>query len=278
MEVIELINNNSFFKATYFKAEKHKGNILVCPAMGITAKYYTHWATWLNERGYNILVMDYQGTGMSEQDNIKKCKATFMDWVGDMTLAGKWLKEQSTEKSLIFVGHSIGSQLFGFMADTKLFDKAVFIASSTGYWKDAHSPQKWINYFLLNMVLPMSNLIWGFTNAKFFKQGENYPKYPALQWRKWCLNKEYLKIDLHDSQANNYNLYDRQITSIWFTDDPVANEITAPKLVNIYKKATVNLIKIAPKECNTSKIGHVGFTSRKLKDSLWNVIIEKIEA
>lgn len=276
MEIKELKFSEVIFKVRFFHNETNKGSILIAPAMGITSKYYIQFATWLHEQGFTVMILDYSGTGLSGSENIKNCNVTFKDWVKNIETAGKELKEANPTLPLIFLGHSIGSQLFGFIEDTKLFDKAVFIASSTGYWKDGHSPQKWINYFLLNVILPFSNFTWGYTNAKFFRQGENYPKNPSLQWRKWCLNKAYLKIGLENTQENNYNLFSAKITSIWFTDDPVANEVTAPKLVSIYKKADTQLINFAPNEFGVKKIGHTGFLSRKFKDNLWAKIVGSV--
>jgi predicted alpha/beta hydrolase len=276
MEIKELKYRDSLLKTTIFPCKTNKGSVLIAPAMGITAKYYTPLATWLCEHGFNVMILDYLGTGFSGSENIKDSTATFKDWVQNIEIAGRDLKESNLTLPLVFLGHSIGSQLFGFIEDTKLFDKAVFIASSTGYWKDGRSPQRWINYLLLKVIIPFSNLIWGYTNAQFFKQGQNYPKYPSLQWRKWCLNKEYLKMELNDNQANNFNLYKGKISSLWFTDDPVANDITAPKLVAIYKNANTSLIKLAPSDCNAVKIGHSGFLSRKFKDTLWRTILNNL--
>ncbi|MEQ9147757.1 MAG: alpha/beta hydrolase [Cytophagales bacterium] len=274
METIELHHKANTFKACLFENKSAKASVLICPAMGITAKYYVHLATWISEQGYSVMVLDYQGTGLSGSKREKNNNVTLQDWIKNIEITGQWLKMKNPKTTLIFVGHSIGSQLFGFIEEIQLFDKAIFIASSTGYWKDGHSPQKWINYFLLNIILPLSNLIWGYTNAKFFGQGENYPKKVALKWRKWCINKDYLKIELNDEQKNNFNHFDGKITSLWFSDDNVANEITAPKLVALYKKAVVELVEIKPEDCKTNKIGHSGFLSRKFKETLWRKFLD----
>lgn len=271
METIELECNELPFNLLFFHSANNVGSILIAPAMGITAQYYYNLAAWLSEGGFDVAVLDYIGTGRSEI--FIKDPISFNDWIKNIEVAGEWLKEKNKDVPLIFLGHSIGSQLFGFVGKYMLFDKAVFLASSTGYWKDGHSPQKWVNYFLLNSVIPVSNFIWGYTNAKFFNKGENYPKLPSLQWRRWCLNKVYLEIDLDKTQNNNFNNYEGKITSIWFTDDPIANEITAPKLVRIYKRAEIELVSFNPQQFDKLKIGHTGFLSRKFSDSLWAKIL-----
>ncbi|NBP69306.1 MAG: hypothetical protein EBU52_11230 [Cytophagia bacterium] len=274
MEIKEFNHKALPFKGIFFPCINNKGSLLIAPAMGITAKYYQHLAAWLSEQGFVVLVIDYQGTGATE-DLIKK-PITFNDWVKNIEIAGKWLKKNSPDTPLIFVGHSIGSQLFGFVEETTLFDKAIFLASSTGYWKDGHAPQRWINYALLTVILPLANFMWGYTHAKFFKQGENYPKLPALQWKKWCMNKKYLAIDINDTHINNYNYYKNKITSIWFADDPIANEITAPKLLTLYKQAETECIQVHRSEVGHQKIGHSGFLSRKFTTSVWTKILDHL--
>lgn len=259
----------------FFECAIAEATILICPAMGITAKYYNNLAVWLSEQGYSVMVIDYPGTGSSE--NLIKQPVTFNNWVNYIQLAGQWLKQQNLNKPLVLLGHSIGSQLFGFIEETNLFDKAVFLASSTGYWKDGNFPKKWVNFLLLIFILPLSNLLWGYTNAKFFKQSENYPKLPSRQWRKWCLNKDYLKVDLNSQQNNNFNKFNKKVTSIWFSDDPIANKITTLKLINIFKIARTNLVEINPISIGHKKIGHSGFLSRKYNNSLWPVILNHIK-
>lgn len=267
MEIKDLRYDERPFKVNFYPGGNFRSSVLIAPAMGITAKYYHHLASWLAEQGYSVVVIDYQGTGMSE--NLIKQAITFNDWIKNIEIAGQWLKQRNPHIPLVFLGHSIGSQLFGFSEQTELFDRAVFLASSTGYWKNGRSPEKWINYFLLRVVLPFSGMVWGYTHAKFFKQGENYPILPALQWRKWCLNKEYLRVDLIAAHHNNYHYFRGKITSVWFSDDPVANEITAPDLLIIYKRAKIKLVKINPSDTGNQKIGHSGFLSRKFNSTLW---------
>lgn len=266
-QVIHFVNQQKPFCGMLYSNANSQCNLLIAPAMGITARYYGKLANWLCEQGFSVLVIDYQGTGMSEsqiRDSI-----TLSDWVKNIEIAGRWLKELYPGSSTVFLGHSIGSQLFGFVSDTLLFDRAVMLASSTGYWQDTPGPRKWVNYFLLNIILPLSNAIWGYTNARFFRQGENYPKLPALQWRKWCMNKEYLEMELDQTQINNYNHYSRKVVLVWFSDDPIANEVTTLKFARLFKTTSVQRIEINPSDVGKSKIGHTGFLSRKYADRLW---------
>jgi predicted alpha/beta hydrolase len=277
MEKVKLKENANYTLCGYWislSSNNLKGTILVCPAMGISAKFYINMSSWIAEQGYAILILDYRGVGLSAPDNLKFFEADLYDWVDDMEIAGQWLKNRHPQLPCIFVGHSIGGQLFGFISKKDLFSKAVFIACSTGYWFDTGN--KWKNFLLLKTIMPLSAHVWGFINARFFKQGDNYPKGAGMQWRKWCLSPHYFGIELITDRSN-FLLFDKKIISIWFSDDPIANERNIPKLLAFYKSAITQTLQLTPREFKLSKIGHTAFLSKRMKDTVWPAIANTLE-
>lgn len=260
---------------TCFDESDAKATVLVCPAMGITSRYYEHMATFFSENNYNVCILDYRGTGLSAPRQLRGLKVTLFDWASDIAAAIQFLNHKYPTQPLIFVGHSMGSQLLGFVHNNQLIDKVVFVASSTGYWKDIKEQFK--NLFLLSIVLPFSNIVWGYTNAKLFGQGENYPKCVSLQWKKWCFSPKYLGVELEQSTKAPFYPVVQTITSIWFTDDVVANKVTVPKLLAFHTGKYNKSVAINPLELGLSKIGHAGFLSRKMKDSVWPMILKELK-
>jgi predicted alpha/beta hydrolase len=265
---------NASLTGTYFTSEiaEPRGMILVGCAMGITQKYYRNLAEFLAENGYEVLTFDFRGTGSSAPAKLKNYNVDLMDWANDLGSALEYLRTRNQGLKLTFIGHSISSQLVGFVSQNKYIDKMIFLASSTGYWKEGKS-DRWKNLFLLSVVMPFSIFVWGFTNAKFFGQGENYPKGVSLQWRRWCFNPRYLEIDQNESN-NYFSQYTNPLLSLYFADDTIANEVTAQRLISLYPDAKKLLIKISPQDFKAKKIGHSGFLSRKFRDSLWPEILK----
>jgi predicted alpha/beta hydrolase len=93
-----------------------------------------------------------------------------------------------------------------------------------------------------------------------------------MQWRKWCLRVNYCIPDIPETEKNNFNAYSKEIVSIWFYDDPIANEKTVRKLLHCFKEAELQVIKIDTE----TKIGHTGFVSRNHQESVWNIIRKSI--
>ncbi|GCC52343.1 alpha/beta fold hydrolase [Chryseotalea sanaruensis] len=277
MERIEIRQNVDHTLCGYWVTSSHndlKGTILVCPAMGISAKFYINMSSWIAEQGYAILILDYRGVGLSAPATLKNFSADLNDWVADMEIAAGWLKHQHPQLPCIFLGHSIGGQLFGFINNKDLFSNAVFIATSTGYWFETKN--RWKNFLLLKTIMPLSVFIWGFINAKFFKQGDNYPTGAGMQWRKWCMSPSYFGTETFRDTSNFYS-FDKKITSIWFTDDPIANAKNVPKLLSFYKQAFTQSIQLIPSQFNLSKIGHTSFLSKRMKDKVWPVIVKHLD-
>ncbi|HEY0651839.1 MAG TPA: alpha/beta fold hydrolase [Chryseosolibacter sp.] len=245
-----------------------KNAFLIGCAMGVTQKYYHHLAEYLSESGYTVLTFDYRGTGDSAPARLRGYRINLFDWADDIRYALEYLKTKNPDDEIIFLGHSIASQLFGFVDGKNLASRAIFLASSTGYWADGIGLSKWKNLFLLSVVMPFSNAVWGYTNAKFFKQGENYPKGPSLQWRRWCLHPNYFAIENLRS-LKPFAEFSGPIRSYYFTDDPIANEATAKKLLAAYTNSNTVLIKKKPSDYQQASIGHTGFLSRKFRSSFW---------
>ena len=258
---------------------KIKGVIQINCGTGIPQNLYFNLANYLTESGYVTVTYDYRGIGNSKPASLKGFQANLEDWGRlDMTSVFDWIDNEFPSERKIIIGHSMGGQLAGLMDNYKKIDTLILIASSTGYWKDMSNPFKWLMPPLWFLLIPSMVAVYGYANAKIIGQGENLPKGVALQWRDWCINPNY--FDDYFKKSNTKLFYDKfqiPIKSILIEDDPIANKITANKLIGYYKNAKIEVEEINPQKMGVKKIGHAGFFSRKFKDRLWNKLIEDIE-
>lgn len=252
-----------------------KAVVLIAGAMGVTQKYYHHLSKFISEKGYVVLTFDYRGTGISSPEIIKGLDVKLKDWADDIGTAITYLDKNYPNKKMIFIGHSVGGQIMGMVENKEKINQSLFLTSCTGYWNDISGFEKWKSLFLLAVMMPLVIKIWGFVNAKKLGVGENYPKGIGLQWRSWCLNKGYMRLEMNDVfLESSYYKYSKSITSIWFTDDKIANQTSILKLLSFYPNARISQLMISPSSLGLKKIGHIGFLSRKYKDTIWKVIIE----
>jgi predicted alpha/beta hydrolase len=256
-----------------------KGVIQMNCGTGIPQKVYSNLAIYLTKYGYVTVTYDYRGIGNSKPKSLRGFLSNIEDWgIIDMASIFDWIINEFPNEKKIIIGHSMGGQLVGLMDNFKKIDKLILIASSTGYWRDMSSPFKWLMPPLWFLLIPLTTYIYGYTNAKKLRQGENLPKGVALQWRDWCINPNY--FDDHFQKSNTRLFFDKlriPLKSIQITDDPIANEITANKILKYYENAIIEIEKISPEQHGVKKIGHIGFFSRQFKDTLWRNLKADIE-
>ncbi|MCA4898263.1 MAG: alpha/beta fold hydrolase [Bacteroidota bacterium] len=255
-----------------------KGVIQFHGGTGIPQQVYGNLAAFLSEQGYATITFDYRGIGESKPETLRGFQASLHDWSVDMTSVFDWVISTYPNAKKTIIGHSMGGQLIGLMENHAHVHQLFLIASSTGYWSDMSSPYKWLMPPLWFVFIPVTTAIYGFAHAKKIAQGENLPKGVALQWRKWCIDSRYFERDFRES---NIPVYFDQIrvplTSIQITDDPIANHITANKILAYYTNAQVQVRKVTPSDLNVEKIGHTGYFSRRFKDSLWQNLLSDID-
>ncbi|MFY9243647.1 MAG: alpha/beta fold hydrolase [Polaribacter sp.] len=266
--------------ATLREPLKYKKRVFVqihC-GTGIPQKLYANFAKYLTENGFTTLTFDYRGIGKSKPASLKNFDAKIRDWgQKDMVGVFDWVIDNFPDYKKVIVAHSLGGQMVGLMRNNNKINQLYLIASSTGYWRDMNSPYKWILPPIWFLFIPLSIKIYGFANAKKIKQGENLPKGVALEWRNWCINPTYFENEFDKTLSPLYfNKLKAPIKSIQILDDPIANEVTIGKLLDYYSNAKITKEKINPRDLGARKIGHVGYFSRKFKNTLWSNLVKDI--
>ncbi len=255
--------------------ENPKAFIQINSGTGIPAKFYTKFARYFAEQGYIVVNYDYRGIGLSKPKSLKGFQCTNLQWgTLDMTAVLNWAIKQYPDLKKIVIGHSMGGQLIGTMTNVDKIDQSILIASGTGFWKDM--PQTKLKYLmpiLWNFYIPLTTLIYGYGSTKKIRQGENLPKGVVLQWRKWCVSKDYWKTDIEKNQeANNFAILKGKMTSITFSDDNIISDKANEKLLKHYTNVEILKKNISPKEIGLDKLGHFGFFQKKA-EVLWQNLI-----
>jgi predicted alpha/beta hydrolase len=256
-----------------------KGVIQIQCGAGLKQSFYANFASFLTQNGYATLTFDYRGIGKSKPKSLKGFEASLIQWAQlDMTAVFDWVIENYPNHKKILFGHSMGGQLVGLMENNNQIDHLFLAASGTGFWKEMNKPYRYIIppicFFIL---IPFYNFFFGYIKAKKVKQGEDLPSGVGLQWRRWCIDKNYFDAEFKKLNIPlYYNKIKVTLTSIQISDDIIANDVTSNKILKYYSNAKISVNRFTPQLLNVEKIGHTGLFSRRFQDSIWTNILNNL--
>jgi len=243
-----------------------KAGLLISSATAVPAEFYFNFARHAAAQGFACLLYDCRGVGRSRPKHLRGFVANMADWGQlDAPAALDELAKLVPDMPLFTLGHSVGGHFIGMMDNHAKITANAFVASGSGYW-GGHWASDWPMEFSFFWLLGPWNLLrYGYLRKGKLWQGTDLPAGVYAQWRSWCLNPEYLWPDVQSGKLGKTWFEDvsAPIRSYGFTDDPVVNPKSLPKVLSWYTAAPVSTVWVSPTSLGSQKIGHMGAFSRK---------------
>jgi predicted alpha/beta hydrolase len=285
MEKIKIITTDGIaLDANLLLPTQPKAVIQINGATAVLKEFYLNIATYLYENNYAVLIFDYRGIGGSApKEGLRNCTYEYTDWARkDMTAALAYLKNKFPGLPIMFLGHSVGGQSIGLIQNTAKTVKAlVTINSSSGYHGGMTIKYHLRNFFFFEVVRPLTLGIWGYGKLKSFGFMEDLPKKIYNSWREWCSVPDYFFDPKYASTIENiegYKNLDFPITVFRAADDDIATPINNHNLwKHIRSSKPIEQITLEPQDYNLKAIGHFDLFRKKHKETLWPVILEKLD-
>lgn len=234
--------------------------ILIAPATGITQRFYKGFATWLMEQGHTVLTFDNRGIGASlNTPHVRQSTAKKQDWgLYDMPAALDFLLSHTGAQKAWLIGHSAGGQLLGLMNNHHRIERALAVASSSGYVKRLRWPGRISAWLMLKLMIPLTANTLGYVPSKKFGWGENLPKGVGLQWAKWCSSPGYVENEFGQGvQEHFYRQLNTPLVYLYASDDPIATPANVQDIMRLAPQAPARMIEIKPEQFKLPAIGHV---------------------
>ncbi len=255
---------------TFGDARAARAGVLVVPAMGVEQQYYAAFAHWLAARGYFVVTFDYRGMGHSRRGSLRALKADVRTWAEQDTAAVlAFLRERVAGKPLLWVGHSLGGQVFGLVPGHEQVRAMVTVAAGSGYWRDYAPGLRRIAPLLWYVIVPLSLPLFGYFPGRLLRMIGDVPAGVMRQWRSWCLNPDYLFGVLPSSVRAHYAALNLPLLSLSFADDEYLSRRNIDSLHGFYAGARREMQYVAPAEAAVPAIGHFGFFRRRFESVLW---------
>ena len=161
--------------------------------MGVTQSFYARFAEWLAARGYLAVTFDYRGIGQSAPASLRGFEIDIRDWATqDCVAVIDFVKARAPDVPLYWVGHSLGGQLLGLIPNRERIDRVITIATGNGYWRENSWQTRRFVWWLWFVVVPLALRIAGYFPGKRLRKVGDLPRGVMAQWRRWCLNREYV--------------------------------------------------------------------------------------
>lgn len=266
--------------ALYGRPEsKSIGTIVISSATGIKKEFYVNFASFLVAQGYTVLLFDYRGIGGSAPNDLRTMDAYMHEWgTKDMNAVLNYLVNEKGLTSIIWLGHSVGAQLIGFLENPQHIRKVISVNSALGYWGYFPFPMKWLIWVLWYFIGPLMIKIYGYGVMTKIGWGENLPRNMLMEWRAWCLDKTYFRACLMKLlRSDRFSKFTIPITAVYMSDDFIANDKTVALMMNFFPNSPQTIMKLSVREHTKDRVGHTGLFRKKFRENLWPVIMAVIE-
>lgn len=254
----------------YYPEVPIKGAVMLAPATGIKRQFYANFSTFLAENGYGVITFDNRGIGESLTGKLKSCNASLQCWgEKDMPAIFEHLKAVFPSTRYHLIGHSAGGQLVGLMPNAVQLDSMFNFACSSGQLRNMRISQLVKAHFFMNIFIPLSNIIFGYTKSQWLGMGEALPKKVAQQWRNWCNGEGYVKTAF--GQTVHTHLYHKlSMPSLWVNaeDDEIAVNKNVADMLSVFTSLKAKTLTLSAQDYGLDEIGHMKFFSRR-SESLW---------
>ncbi|HKU13883.1 MAG TPA: alpha/beta fold hydrolase [Steroidobacteraceae bacterium] len=273
LHTIRLSNGASLALHTFEPESTPLAAVVIPSAMGVTQDFYARFAEWLAARGYLAATFDYRGIGQSAPATLRGFDIDIRDWATqDCAAVIDFMKARVPGLQLHWVGHSLGGQLLGLIPNREHIDRVITVATGNGYWRENSWQTRRFVWWLWYVIAPLALQVAGYFPGKRLRKVGDLPRGVMAQWRRWCLNREYVVGVEGESVRQAYAAVRTPMLSLSFTDDEMMSEQGIRSLHGLYRGAPIEYRRIAPRDVGVQRIGHFGFFRPQFAQTLWPLV------
>lgn len=248
--------------------------LIIASATGVKQTFYQQFAEYLSSQGITVITFDYQGIGASLNEPIQSISTTAAQWgSNDLEAVIQWTNKCYPTASIAAMGHSIGGQLLGLAPSSTTLKRIVLVAAQSGYWKFWQGLQQWRMWTNWYLLFPTLVRLFGYMPSKRFSGMENLPKQVALQWSRWCRNKDYLFTDI-PKEEQYFHRIQVPVMSFSIDKDPFAPQQAVNWLTLQYTSSVIQEQHLHGAAFGVHEIGHFGIFKEKFRSTLWPLLYQ----
>ena len=185
------------------ESSEQRPAVLVGSATAVLRQFYSKFARYLAEEyGCVVMTLDYRGIGDSlpsvstasgpaattatdttaaaKHPLIQLSHITMVDWADDLDAALVELRRRYPQKSLVYIGNSIGGHLLPLVQHREWLARAMMVGTANSYYPYSRVPGKMV--LLYHVLVPVLCGWYGYFPSKWLGIFEDMPSAAMVQW------------------------------------------------------------------------------------------------
>jgi predicted alpha/beta hydrolase len=252
--------------------------VLIASATSVRCRYYSRFATYLFDNGFDVLTFDYRGIDQSRPQHLRGFEADWVDWgEKDVEAALGFLALRFPGRPVDVVAHSIGGFALGLAPSNHRLRRIVTVGSQYAYWRDYAPDEKRRMLWKWHVVMPLLTAISGYFPAKRLGWMEDTPQGVARNWSRMKARFEdtVCRPDQNGVRRDPDVLRERfrnvtaSILAISLSDDPHGTIPAVRRLLAYFTAAERRHLHLAPRDIGHASVGHFAFFHERFRDVLW---------
>jgi predicted alpha/beta hydrolase len=161
--------------------------------MGVTQSYYSRFAEWLAARGYLAATFDYRGIGQSAPATLRGFDIDIRDWATqDCAAVIDFMKAQAPSRAVVLGRPQSRRPAARADPNRERIDRVDHDCNRQRLLAREQLADRRFVWWLWFVVVPLALRMAGYFPASGCAKSAILPRGVMAQWRRWCLDREYV--------------------------------------------------------------------------------------
>ena len=252
--------------------------VIVNAATSVSCRYYTRFATFLFSHGFDVVVYDYRGIGLSRPGTLVGFSASWVDWGRlDFEAVLQFAGSQFGAQPIFVVAHSIGGFVAGLAPSNTKLHRIVTVGAQYAYWRDYAPGAKARMILKWHVVMPLMTAVFGYFPGKRMRWLEDTPRGVVQDWTRsrgalehWRRLRRMPPAE-RTSIVRQFAEVTAPILALSMADDQFATVPAVERLLAYFSASARVHLRLPPTASGQASVGHFAFFHSRFEDTLWQI-------